>query len=246
MGVFDGLGAGATRYLGSAAVAVALAPVVPDIFVDLWGGEGGAPPWLLRAVAILLVIAACFTVYGVQRSSTRRRARRAGGVLAGIGRRDVLVVPVSYRSGYTRRGHRTAPNSVIEWLVDTSRPTLVVLVPSPESADRVVDLRVELLADGVADVRVVELPDVGDPGATVPDAERLLVPLLLDDGRTGAQCYVDTTGGTVPMSLAMLRVGAAVGAECTYVVSEFKDDKPVPGSQRGVAFLPPDLFAPTP
>jgi hypothetical protein len=42
----------------------------------------------------------------------------------------------------------------------------------------------------------------------------------------------DLTGGTVAMSLAMLRTAAAVGAECLYITVDYGPDGPIPGTQQ--------------
>lgn len=234
---------GASRYLGSVIVAVLLAPVLPDVFVELFGG--GEQAWVdpvLRLAALAVVLLGCVVVYWVQNRIARRRS---AVVLSGIGQRDVLVLPVGFTSEYHRRGDRTGERSVSDWLVDTCRPGVVIAVVSPEVAPIATRTRAALTADGVV-CEVVELPDVADPTSAVPEAERLVSGLVTSRALGGRPTYVDTTGGNVVMSLAMLRVASVLGVECTYVASRHDGKRIVPGSQVGHAFDPVALFGPTP
>jgi hypothetical protein len=238
--------AGASQYMSSVLVGVLLAPVLPDVAVDL---GGAARPWwtnpALRIGSLLLVLVVCVLAYRAQLAVTRRRALRAGYALSGIGRRDVLVLPIGLRSGYTPRDRRTGEKTVIEWLVDSSRPAHVIGVATPQVNDLLPGIRMGLAADGVR-FDSVEIRDAGDPDTAVADAQSLVISMVQSRSLTGRTCYVDTTGGSVPMSLAMLRVGSLLGAECTYVSSEYKDRALVPGSQKGRAFDPVALLTATP
>lgn len=245
-GAAQRLVSGANQYLGTVVVGVMLAPVLPDVAVELLGEAD--PRWLnplLRLCALGFVLVLCVGVYQLQLSWTRWRVGRSGLVLMGVEQRDVLVLPVGLPTRYRSRDTRTGVMSVAEWLVDSSRPQLVIAVGSPQVADRMAVMGAQLAADGV-DFESVVLRDAYDPEIAVPDAERLVVGVMAAGGLLDRPCYVDTTGGTVPMSIAMLRVGALLGARCTYVSSTYDGREVVPGSQRGRAFKVSALLASLP
>ncbi|MEU4376718.1 hypothetical protein [Pseudonocardia alni] len=233
--------AGTREYLGSVLVGVVLAPVLPDVAVDLFG-DGTVRDPLLRLGAVAAVLAGCVLLFRWRRARTARRAARSGLTLTNLERRDVLIAPIGLRSGYTERDNRTGVKTVVEWLVDSSRPDTVIGVCTPQSATVLPALRAGLAADGVR-LETAELSDVLDPEATVATAQALVVGLVDARGLRERSTYVDITGGTVPMSLAMLRVGAVLGARCTYVSSEFRGGTVVPGTQRASAFDPAALAA---
>ena len=234
--------AGATRYLGSVLVGVLLAPVLPDVAVDLFGGGPGWGDALLRVGALLVVALACVVTFQLQVRLAARRSRAA--VLTGIGTCEVLVLPIGLRCVYRPPGRRTGPRSIPEWLVDHCRPDTVVVVSSPQIGDVEEKLGRGLAADGIR-FASVQLPDVSDPKTAIPEAERRISDALAALHLTERRTYVDTTGGNVIMSLAMLRVGVVLGAECTYLASEYRGGEPVPGTQVGRAFAPAALFGPT-
>jgi len=235
---------GSTRYLSSVFVAVMLAPVVPDMAVELFGAP--EPLWRdpsLRAAALLLVLVVCIATYRFRVGLARRRARRSGYRLAGIQQRDVLVLPIGHRSTYQARKARIGAMSVVNWLVDAAAPGLVLGVASPQiSGELLADLHSQLARDGI-EFEHVTLRDVGNPETAVADAERLVIGELEARGLLTASCYVDTTGGNVVMSIAMLRVAALLGVQCTYVSSRYENNQPVPGTQIGNGFDPRNLLA---
>lgn len=237
---------GANQYLGTVVIGVLFAPVLPDVAVELFGGSDQR--WvdpLLRLAALGLVFALCVGVYQLQLSWTQWRVGRSGLVLVGVEQRDVLVLPVGLPTTYRSRGSRMGEISVAEWLVDSARPQLVIAVGSPQVAERMTGMGEQLNADGVAFESIV-LRDVYDPEIAVPDAERLVIGLMTANGVLDRSCYVDTTSGTVPMSIAMLRVGSLLGAQCTYISSTYCGREVVPGSQRGRAFDVSGLLTPLP
>lgn len=233
---------GAARYLGGVLVGVLLAPVLPDVAVDAFGRDD--PRWVnpvLRLAALALVLVACVAVFAVQRRRAHRRAR--GAVLTGIGACDVLVLPLGLNCVYRPPGQRTGLRAIPEWLIDTCEPQFVVAVASPETPDADERIGRGLAEKGIG-FACVQLTDVVDPKRAVPEAARRIPEKLADLGLDGQHTYVDTTGGNVVMSLAMLRVGAMLGAECTYLSSRYEKGRLVPGTQVGRAFDPVALFAP--
>ena len=235
--------AGASRYMGSLLVGVLFAPVLPDMAVDVLGSSSGA--WwnaLLRLGSLVFVLGVCVAVYAAQVASTARRARRAGLTLSGLGLRDVLVLPIGFTAGYSPTRDRPHPNTIQEWLVDSCQPQHVVAVGTSDVRARLDEIREGLREDGIT-VDEVVLTDPKNPDVAVREAQHLVVACLAARSLIGRSCYVDTTGGLVPMSIAMLRLGALLGVECTYVASEFADKKIVPGTQSAHAFYPAALFA---
>lgn len=229
---------GASRHISGVLVGVLLAPVLPDVAVEVFGG---GPAWgdaVLRIIALVVVVAVCVAVYQTQVWFARRRQ---AVILTGVGRRDVLVLPVGFRCQYRPGPQRTGQRTIPEWLIDTCRPAAVVLVTSPEIGDVEAKLGKGLATEGIR-YAVVQLTDVYNPDSAIPEAERGVSAKLGDMELTGLPTYVDTTAGNVVMSLAMLRVARALGAECTYVASRYQHKTLVPGSQSGRAFDPTRLF----
>jgi hypothetical protein len=234
---------GSTDYLKSVFVAVILAPIAPDVAVDLWGDP--ASRWrdpLLRFIALVLVLVLCVVVYRARVRRANQRSRRSPYRLTGVGQHDVLVLPLGGGSTYQSPGGRTKSKTVPEWLVDAVRPTLVIAVATPQVEAMIDEMRTNLGSDGI-DFDHVVLSDGGDPELAVPEAEAQVLAKLKGRNLLTASCVVDVTGGTVPMSIAMLRVASLLGATCTYVSSEYKNNGPVPGSQVGRSFAPRALLA---
>jgi len=177
------------------------------------------------------------SVYRLQLARAARRAARVGLELEGMEHREMLVMPVGHRSGYTARGVRTRQRTSTEWLVDSCRPQVVVAVGTPQVAAMRQALHDGLDTDGVA-LEWLELADGGAPEIAVAEAQTLVVDLLDRREWRHRPSYVDTTGGTVAMSFAMLRVAAVVNTTCIYVASEIRNREIVPGSQRARVFDP--------
>ncbi len=239
---------GSTRHLTSVFVAVILAPVAPDIAVDLLGDP--ASPWrdpLLRFVAPVLVLVLCVLVYRAQVGVAARRSKRHPYRLTGVEQHDVLVLPLGHNSTYESRRRRTKSKTIPDWLVDTVAPTLVIAVATPQIESAMIDeMRTNLASDDVEFDHVV-LSDGRDPAIVVPEAEDQVLAKLKSRNLLTTSCAVDVTGSTVPMSIAMLRVASLLGATCTYVASRrYEDNSPVLGSQVGKSFDPRALLAAPP
>lgn len=235
--------------LGSAFVAVLLAPVLPDLAVDWFSGT--LPDGLLRVIAIVVVLALCVGIFYGRIGLARRRARHHGYQLADLQQRDVLVLPLGF-TNYQRRDARTGRVPLACWLVDTIRPDIVIGVSNPGISGTEIDrTRTELAADHVR-FDYVRLSSAIDATTAVPEAQELLQDRLGRPDVTGRSCYVDVTGGTVVLTIAMLQSAAALGLDCVYVASEFDDQRNlIEGSQTGRSFDPrrfgdPPTPGPTP
>ncbi len=233
----------ASQYLGSVFVAVLLAPVLPDAAVELFGAP--SPAWrnpVLRGAAVFVVIVACVGVDQVRRWRARRR--EASAPMPELGHYAVLVQPLSpKRYGYRpRHSGRTGDRMVPEVNVDAATPRLVVAVATPQiPAASVDDLKANLAADDV-DFDVVSISEPGDVKQVVPEVtQRILAKLREHDVGPGDVCF-DTTGGNVPVSLAMLRAAALYGSDCCYVSSRLDGDGRAPHSQVPRSFDPAGLF----
>ena len=236
----------ASQYLGSVFVAVLLAPVLPDAAVELFGAP--SPTWrnpVLRGAAVLLVIAACVGVDQIRRWRARRREARAP--MPELGHYAVLVQPLSpQRYGYrSRESGRTGDLMVPEVNVDAASPRLVVAVATPQiPAASVDELKANLAVDDV-DFDVVSISEPDDVKQVVPEVtQRVLATLREHDVDPGDVCF-DTTGGNVPVSLAMLRAAALYGSDCCYVSSRLDRDGRAPRSQLPRSFDPAALFGAT-
>jgi len=235
--------ASANRYLKSVFVAVLLAPVLPDIFVEFFGGS--SPQWrnpALRATAIIVVVLICISVYQAQRWNARRREKDAP--MPEMGPYPVLVQPLSpNRYGYRPRDHgRTGDRTVPEVNVDAAAPRLVIAVASPQiTHESRSELRTGLAADDVK-LDVVDISEPDDVKKVVPDVtQKVLAKLREHQIDPGDVCF-DTTGGNVPISLAMLRAAAVYGSDCCYVSSRLDRDGRAPYSQLARSFDPVALF----
>ncbi|MDQ3151626.1 MAG: hypothetical protein M3R63_07895 [Actinomycetota bacterium] len=236
----------ASQYLGSVFVAVLLAPVLPDAAVELFGAP--SPTWrnpVLRGAAVLLVIAVCVGVDQIRRWRARRREARAP--MPELGHYAVLVQPLSpKRYGYRpRASERPGDKTVPEVNVDAAAPRLVVAVATPQiHAVSLDELKVSLAADDV-DFDVVSVSEPDDVKEVVPEVtQRVLAKLREHDVDPADVCF-DTTGGNVPVSLAMLRAAALYGSDCCYVSSRQDRDGRAPRTQLPRSFDPAALFGAT-
>lgn len=234
---------GGSRYIDSVLVAVLLAPILPDILLDFFGAP--SPRWrnpALRGTALLVVIAACVGVYLTRRWYANRR--EIGAPISDMGHYAVLVQPLSpNRYNYRPRNTgRTGDLTVPEVIVDNARPRLVVAVATPQILPASVDeLKISLAKDDV-DFEVVSISEPNDVKQVVPDVtQRVLSKLRERNIEPGDVCF-DTTGGNVPMSLAMLRAAALYGSDCCYVSSQMDRDGRTPRTQWPQSFDPTDLF----
>lgn len=188
------------------------------------------------------MIAVCVGVYVTRRWYAHRR--EIGAPMPGLGHYAVLVQPLSpNRYGYRPRDTgRTGDLTVPEVNVDTARPRLVVAVATPQILAASVDeLKVSLAQDDV-DCEVVSISEPNDVKQVVPNVtQQVLAKLRERNIEPGDVCF-DTTGGNVPMSLAMLRAAALYGSDCCYVSSQMNRDGRTPRTQWPRSFDPTDLF----
>ncbi|MGH8918124.1 MAG: hypothetical protein ACRD0H_07275, partial [Actinomycetes bacterium] len=233
----------ASRYLGSVFVAVLLAPVLPDVAVEFFGAP--SPSWrnpVLRGAAVLGVIVACVGVDQIRRWHARRR--EADSPISQLGHYPVLVQPLSPKQyDYRPRDTgRTGDLTVPEVNVDAARPRLVIAVATPQvPAASVDELRAGLAADGV-DFDVVSISDPGDVKQVVPEVPQLVLAKLREHEVDPGKVCFDTTGGNIPVSLAMLRAAALYGSDCCYVSSRMDRDGRAPRTQSPRSFDPAALF----
>lgn len=233
----------ATQYLGSVFVAVLLAPVLPDIMVELFGTDSLS--WrnsVLRAGAVALVIMTCVGVDQFRRWRARRSEVRAP--MPELRHYPVLVQPLSlnryeYRPRASERpGDLTTP----EVNVDAAKPTLVVAVATPQiSLERLEALRTGLKEDGI-EFAHVSISDPDDARKVVPEMTQRVLALLREHKIEASNVCFDTTGGNVPMSLAMLRAAALYGSECCCVSSQQDQYGRAPRSQVSRSFEPSSLL----
>lgn len=231
-GWFRGALSGISRHLGTVGTAVLLAPVLPDIMVEALGVEGSAAA-AARAGAVGALVVVCSVIYAVESWSYRRRMRKVVARSIEAQRRDTLVLPVS-KGTQIRSGGQRKELTLGEILLQTVQPRRVVLVTAP-GGDAEEWLRVTSAALDEEGIRRTTFT------MRSPDKVEWLVKDLAEhiesdrsDGEPwdGSSTVFDLTGGTVAMSLAMLRTAAAVGAECLYITTDYDRRGPVPGTQQ--------------
>lgn len=233
---------GASQYLGSVFVAVLLAPLLPDAAVELFGAP--APGWrnpLLRGAAVVLVVVACVGVDQIRRQLARHRERTA--LMPELGHYSVLVQPLSPQYSYRPRGSdRTGDRLVPEVNVDAATPRLLVAVATPQiTAESLDKLRTGLATNGV-DFDLITVSEPNDVKKVVPEVTQRVLARLREHQVDPADVCFDTTGGNVPMSLAMLRAATLYGSHCCYVSSRLNRDHRAPHSQISRSFNPAELF----
>lgn len=230
---------GARRHLESVFIAVLLIPVVPDLFVD-WLGDPGRPQrnGVLRVLAVITVFTLAVLVGIARNAWVRHRGERARRPFTPLPAADVLVLPISARSDpYLRKQRRDRAPEIPEFLCEESTPKTVVGVLTPRTAPMADDLATELAADGIA-FQPVLIEDAHRPVAAVEDSDKILDQLRAL-GVPADRVLIDVTGGSVPLTLAMMRVAGVLGARCVYVSTDVDSDgRRVPYSQRGHAFDP--------
>ena len=230
---FRGVLRGLSRHLGSVFTAVLAAPVLPDVAVDLLGVEGAAAA-LTRVGAVGVVAAASLAVFWAESRMYRKRIRAASARSSQVRQRDTLVLAMSGSTQLRQPGDQGGRPTVGEILLDTVRPRRVVLVSAPGAQSE----------QWLRTTREV-LDHQGIESATFAMRSPDSVEWLLEDlGREierdrahgaawdGSSTLFDLTGGTVPMSLAMLRTAATIGADCVYISSVHDRAGPRPGTQE--------------
>lgn len=212
------LSVGATRWLGTAGIAVLLAPVLPDLAVDIFGDPTApARDWWLRLLALAFLIALVLGLTAANLRWTARRTRRRGrDPFADLRPAEVLAVSLSLGKDntlpYTRIDRRAGPGpQIVEFLAAGTTPTTVVGVISPQVDQTTVDsLTAEFAADGIG-FTPVRISEAYEPHAVIGESRGIADTIARLDV-PGSQILVDTTAGTIPMTLAMMRVAATLGA----------------------------------
>lgn len=230
---FRGTWSGISRHLGTAGAAVLLAPVLPDIAVETFGVEGGAAA-IARVSALGALVIACYGIYRVESWRYRKHLKTVVTRSIKAQQRDTLVLPLSKGTQIRSQGGRTGAPTLGEILVRQVQPRRVVLVSAPggEAEEWLRVTRTALAKDGI-DTTTFTMRSRNSVEWLVEDLTQ-----HIDDERANGQSWdgssivFDLTGGTLPMSLAMLRTAAAVGAECLYITVEYGPDGPIPGTQK--------------
>lgn len=219
-------------------VAVLLVPVLPDVFVEVWG-EGPAPrDASLRALAVAFVLAILFGYLILSTWWQRRQTAKRASMVQGLGHADIVVLPLGRRPRYEQKSSRGRATSVYESIIDACKPRLAVLVTDPDGARGLTPLQNALFEDGVESI-VVPMDDVMDPRYTIEVGASLIVSVIKPRLSEGDQVYVDTTGGTIPMSLSMVRLASALECECVYVSAEYdRTGALIRGSDKAHRFYP--------
>jgi len=233
----------AARYLRNVVFAVLLVPVLPDIAVDAFGDD--EPRWwkpLLRILALSAIVVVLVMFNWFQLWMARRRA--VSVVLHRMRAYGVVVLPMSpRRSTFRPATDQTGDPSPPEVIIGQARPTLVVGVATKAvSADQIDSVRAGLHVEGI-ELEIVRLADPDDAEVTVPEATKVVLDLLQRRNVNPSDVCFDTTGGTVPMSLAMLHAAARYGSDCCYVSSGSRDGVRLPNTQKVSSFDPAALAA---
>lgn len=237
----DGAFHGTSRYLQSVVIALVLAPVLPDAAVDATGAEGWASVGV-RSASVLVVLAVSAAAFLVQNWRYRKQARLTPAHMGRVDQRDTLVLPVSLRPVPVYRRERERTGAVFEvgdLLVGAVRPKRVVLVCS-DAVDRapVDEAATAMTTDGL-EVEIFDVTNANDVETVLADLEhRIRGYRERGNPWDGATLSIDVTGGTVPISIALLRVAALAGAHCVYVAKEQRGRDIVPGSQHPRQFDP--------
>jgi hypothetical protein len=229
---------GATTYLQSVILAVLLAPVLPDIAVDAFGDV--APAWLLRILAALGLFVLCCVAYWWSRRTARKRAANAGVKLRRPDPCDVLVLGLSLGKEPHFRLNRTGDAKISEHLLDAVKPSTVILIASP--AVNYLDETQRNIESIGKTVHLVQISDAYDPGTVLREIPDKVREILHHHKLLSKRIYVDITGGTAVMSVAMLRLALIVKAKAAYVWSDWHDGKRVPDSERSITFDPRDAL----
>jgi hypothetical protein len=237
-------GFSSARYLRNVVFAVLFVPVLPDVAVEAFGSD--QPRWLnpsLRFAALAVIIVGLVLFNRCQLWLAARRAAASVGMHR-MREYPVVVLPMGPRqAAYRESSNRGGDPSSTEVIVDTARPTLVVAVATDAvSADLLDNVRAGLRADRIG-FDVVLLDDPTDVEVTVPEGAGKVLDLLHRRQVGPSDVCFDTTGGNVPMSLAMLHAAARYGADCCYVSSLQEYGQRLPRTQKATTFAPTVLAA---
>lgn len=226
--------------VGGTFVAVLIMPVLPDMFVELWGAQPELrDAWLrLSAIgsALLIILAWLVTDYCRQKKKARERAE----MYDDLGRADVVILPLGNNDTYTRYAKRARVAArTCEFIIDQTKPRITFLISDALPAT-LATFEGSLKADGIEEVVVIAIDDVMNPEHLLIAESARMIEIIEPRIKAGDKVYVDITGGTAVMSLAMVQLAATLGAECVYV-SEEKNAKTgtrIKGTNRPHRFHP--------
>lgn|GEM_PF-6861375 len=233
---------GSVIYLESALVALLLAPVLPDILIDLTGVHG-RPTAAVRAVGVLIIVVICGLVFTVRSRQYRRTLHRASLASSNVEPRDTLILALSPRSDarYEHRDRRAGRlPSIAELLVEKINPRYVVLLCTPQVDIAHWTASRDNLRDENRTVTVIHVSNHERPEQFLTEIENGL-PDGTSDTWSPASVAVDITGGTKLMSIAMLRLAGDLNAVCVYVTSTHSGTEITPGTQALYQFDPRTL-----
>jgi hypothetical protein len=234
----------AARYLRNVVVAVLFVPVLPDIMVDAFGGD--EPRWLnpsLRMTALLVIVVGLVLFNRWQLWLAARRAAASVGMHR-MRQYPVVVLPMGPRQAvYRESASRGGDPSSTEVIVDRAKPALVVAMTTDAVSDENLDeVRTGLRARGIK-FETVLLDDPTDVEKAVPEGSAAVIEALRRHQVNPSDVCFDTTGGNVPMSLAMLHAAARYGSDCCYVSSKQEQGERLPKTQKVTTFAPAVLAA---
>lgn len=234
----------AARYLRNVVFAVLFVPVLPDIFVEAFGSD--EPRWVnpgLRLTALLAIVVGLVLFNRYQLWLAARRAVASAGMHR-MRQYRVVVLPMGPRQAvYRESSNRRGDPSSTEVIVDNARPALVVaMVTDAISDDQLDAVRTGLRAYGIQ-LDTVSLADPTDVEKAVPEGSAGVIEALRRHQVDSSDVCFDTTGGNVPMSLAMLHAAARYGADCCYVSSKQEQGERLPKTQKVTTFAPAVLAA---
>lgn len=230
---FRGTLSGISRHLTTVGTAVLLAPVLPDLAVDASGAAGGTAV-LARVSALGVLVVACYGIYLAESWRYRRHLNTVVAQSVEAQQRDTLVLPLSKGTQVRPQGMRDGKPTLGEILLRRVQPRRVVLVTAPGSdAEEWLRItRTALHEDGL-DTATFTMRSPDSVEWLVEDLSRHIGQERSDDRPwDGSSTVFDLTGGTVAMSLAMLRTAAVAGAECLYITVDYGPNGPIPGTQR--------------
>ena len=229
----------AARYLRNVVFAVLFVPVLPDIAVEAFGAD--EPRWLnpcLRLGALLVIVVGLVLFNRCQLWLAARRAVASAG-LHRMRPYRVVVLPMGPRqAAYRESSNRRGDPSSTEVIVDKAKAALVIAVTTDAVSDDQLDaVRTGLRADGI-EFDTVKLDDPTDAEKAVPEGSGKALDALAHHKVDPPDVCFDTTGGTVPMSLAMLHAATRYGADCCYVSSKQEQGERLPKTQKVTTFSP--------
>jgi len=215
------------RYAKVALFALVVVPLAPDLAADL--ATGAVSSALLRLAAIAVMIGVIVLLLWLTRKRSTRKHAAARAQMAGLGRYDVLVLPLSLNPEFRVTGREDA-ESVPELLIDgddSLHPATVVLVRTVQVTEESYHAFVDNLITRRPDLRVeqVLISDAYDPERVLNEVRSDLTGFADVDGlsiwdaaRSGRRTVaVDLTGATALVSIGLARLAHDLDARCVYV-----------------------------